>query len=349
MSAIEQAAVPRNFAIRKARERRAGKPIPKYVILEVTFRCNLRCIHCAVEPCLNKGRSNELSFIEVTGILDQLFNFGVFNVVFSGGEPLCRPDFLEIVDYAKNRGLFFMVKTNGTLMSDTVAKRLKQAGITGVHVSLYGATAETHERITGVTGSFRETMAGIENLRRARIPVIVMTSIMKYNVHEDAEIKKLATKFDAVYQPDPKIFPRNGEPGSAGHLRIDDVELREWIERNAWKGHTEDGLEKHLLCAAGRVMYGVSPAGDIYPCPLWRRSLGNVREQSFKDIVYGEAATAIRNLTIKDFPTCVKCELAQYCARCPGLAYAENSDISGPSPESCRVARVAKGVIADGY
>jgi radical SAM protein with 4Fe4S-binding SPASM domain len=350
LNAIEQGAPPRNFAIRKARERRVGKPIPKYVCLEVTHRCNLKCIHCSLSPYLNRGLSDELTFSEITGILDQLFEFGIFIVAFSGGEPLCRPDLLEIADYAQHRGLFFIVKTNGTLITETVAERLKKSGITGIHISLYGATAETHDKTTGVAGSFKKSIAALDILRRHQVRFEIMASIMKYNYQENTDMKKLVNGFGAWYKSDPRIFPKIGQPGSADALRLNDEQLRQYIKRNFKNGQDDDcGLEKHLLCAAGRVEYAISPAGEVYPCSVWRLPLGDLRKQSLEDILNNDAARAVRSITVDDYPTCVKCELVQYCARCPGLVYLEKSDVSGPSPESCRAARVLKGVITDGY
>jgi radical SAM protein with 4Fe4S-binding SPASM domain len=351
LSGTERRTLPRNFAIRKAEERRSTKLIPRQVIFEVTYRCNLRCIHCGVAPHLNKGPSEELTFAEVNGILDQIFNFGIFNIIFTGGEPFCRPDLLKILDYAKDRGLFFGIKTNGTLVTEKVAQKLKELGTTGVHVSLYGATAKTHERVTGVAGSYDKSIRAIKVLRRHNIQVGVRTSIMKQNCHEDAELKDLAWGLGASYRPDARIYPKDGEPGSADAFRIDDEQLRDFIKRNspANPESVVDDLSKHLLCTAGRDIYAISPRGEVYPCPTWRMPIGDLKRQTFKEIWNGDAATAIRTTTINDFPTCVNCDLVRHCARCPGLVYAENSDISGPSLESCRVARVAKGVIADGY
>ena len=90
-----------NFAIRKARERRAGESIPGEVHLELTHRCNLKCFHCYLECYSDEPKPRELSTEEVAGILKQLFEMGVYYVTFSGGEPLCRPDIFEIMGHAR--------------------------------------------------------------------------------------------------------------------------------------------------------------------------------------------------------------------------------------------------------
>ncbi len=347
---------PRNFALRMAAERKAGKPIPKSIVLEVTYRCNLHCIHCGLTPQLNKNTQAELTFSEVTRLLDQIFSFGIMSVTFTGGETLCRPDILDIMDYATERGLFWGFKTNGTLLTEAIAGRLTRAGITSVHVSLYGATEETHERITRVHGSFKKTINGIRILKNYDIPVAVHNSVMKYNCQEVAKLRELTKQLGVMYRIDPTIFPMLGEPGSADCIRMDDQQLLQFLRASIFKDNKVDldnigktDLEKHLLCSAARTHYAVSPEGDVYPCAVWRQPLGNLKQQSFSDIWHGDAARMIREIKVDDLSGCKNCELLRYCSRCPGLVYLENSDISGPSPESCRLARAIKGVISDDH
>jgi radical SAM protein with 4Fe4S-binding SPASM domain len=340
---------PRNFALRKAAELRAGKLIPSNAFLEITYRCNLRCIHCGLEPYLNQGTGDELTFSEIVRIFDQFFEAGVLGVSFSGGEPLCRPDLLDIMEHARKTGLFFGLKTNGTLITEEIARALKKMGITTVNVSLYGATPETHEHVTRVAGSFEKSIRGIEILKSNSIRVGIKTSIMKCNFHQDADISALAKQLGVPYNLDPVILPKFGQPGSADEIRINDEQLRQLILRKKWINldFTRFGDDKHghILCGGGRVRFSVSPYGDVFPCPLWHVHLGNLRRQSFNDIWNGEAAKMIRAITIDDFPDCVKCEYVKYCVRCPGMVQMENSRVSGPSPENCRLARAIKGVI----
>ncbi|OGO23194.1 MAG: hypothetical protein A2144_11220 [Chloroflexi bacterium RBG_16_50_9] len=345
-------ATPNNFALRMVRRRRTGELIPGEIHFEITNRCNLRCFHCYLEPYMNQA-IDELSTSEVTGILDQLFENGTFDVTFSGGEPLCRPDIFTIMDHARERGLFFGLKTNGTLITEPVADKLKKLGITGVHVSLYGATLMTHERVTGIPGSYARTVRAVKLLRERNIQVAIKTSMMNCNIGEVKEMENIARQLGVAFSPDPLVFSKVGQPGSATDIRLDDDQLKTLIIERNWVPDDVDllvsDLERHLICSAARTKCAISPQGEVFPCTTWRLPLGNLRSQSFKDIWYGEAASRIRAITVSDLPMCAGCELVNYCARCPGLVNIEkeNGGISGPSSENCRLARAIKGVKED--
>lgn len=183
---------PANFAIYQARKRRAGELIPGEVHLEITHRCNLSCFHCFLGPYTNGAQITELSASEWADVMRQLFETGVFYVTFSGGEPLCRPDIFQIMDHARKIGLFFGLKTNGVLITESVADRLQQYGLTGVDVSLYGATPASHEYVTRVEGSYAGTIHAIKLLRERKIKVRVIASMMKCNAGEHREIENIA-------------------------------------------------------------------------------------------------------------------------------------------------------------
>lgn len=342
---------PRNFTLRQTAERKAGKLIPKTVFFEITYKCNLKCIHCGLAPYLNQKKSDELTFTEITGILDQLFEAGVLGVSISGGEPLCRPDLFDILEHANKIGLFFGVKTNGTLLTEAIGRTLKKLGVTVVPISLYGATPEVHEYVTGIPGSFEKSIGAIEILKSNNIRVKINTSIMKCNFHQNMEIKALADRLGVQHHADPLILPKYDQPGSADELRINDEQLHRLLVQRNWInldvtifGDDPDG---HILCGGGRVSVCISPYGEVFPCPVWHIPVGNLRQQSFKDIWQGEAVNRLRAITINDFPDCIKCRYIKYCTRCPGLVSMESSGISGPSPENCRLARAIKGVIDD--
>ncbi len=103
-------------------------------------------------------------------------------------------------------------------------------------------------------------------------------------------------------------------------------------------------LEHCLMCTGARLRCAISPRGEVFPCALWRIPLGDLRQQSFRDIWHGEAARRIRSIEVSDRPVCASCELVAYCFHCVGMASTEKGGISGPSSENCRLARVLKEV-----
>ncbi len=337
-----------NFAIRKARERSAGDLIPREVHLEITHRCNLKCFHCYLECYSNEPKPWELSTEEVARILDELFEAGVYYLTFSGGEPLCRPDIFEVMNYAKERGLFFGLMTNGTLINESIADRIKELGTVGVDVSLYGATEATHEYVTRVPRSFAKAIHAVKLLRERKVRVGIKTMLMRCNVKEHKQIESIARELGPSYGPDPILFPKVGRPGSAVPIRMDDNQLRTLVAERDWIPDGADlatsDPERHLSCGAARTRCAISPQGEVFPCTLWRIPLGNLREKSFKEIWHGKAASRIRAINYGDLEVCSRCELVSYCARCPGLVHMENGGILGPSSENCRFARTVKEV-----
>ena len=342
---------PKNFAIRQAAKRCAGASILSKVIIEVTLLCNLKCLHCYVEPYHNEPQTKELTATEWSRIFKQLFEMGIWHITFSGGEPLCRPDIYEIMNHAKEQGFFFGLKTNGTLITKPIADRLKEIGFSRVDVSIYGSRAKTHDYVTGVPGSYDKAIRAIKLLRERKIGVNIKTSIMKFNIDEKQEMEKISRELDAYYDPDPLVFDKIGQPGSADNIRPEDEQLRTFFKEAKWTTNTVDfeeaDLGNRLICNAGRKTCNISPQGEVFPCALWRVPLGDLKQQNFRDIWYGEAASNIRAIKAKDMQHCASCELLAYCSRCMGMASMENGDILGPSSENCRLARILKGVIDD--
>lgn len=138
--------------------------LPLEGMIDLTYRCNNNCRHCWVSvPAGSSERENELTFNEITRIVDEARKMGCREWSISGGEPMPRPDFAEIFDYVTRKSVFYFLNTNGTLITPKIAKLLKGNG--AKMVSLYGATAEVHDYITRNPGSFEAVMQGFAYLK----------------------------------------------------------------------------------------------------------------------------------------------------------------------------------------
>jgi hypothetical protein len=137
------------------RVRAQEQNIPMHALLELTNNCNWWCRHCYITHRPAKG---ELTLDEIRPILDQLAELGVLFLTFTGGEPLTRKDFFDIAEYARQRDFSFSLFTNGTLITPTVADRLKELALERAEISILGAKAATHDAITQVEGSFDRTI-----------------------------------------------------------------------------------------------------------------------------------------------------------------------------------------------
>ena len=155
------------------------KPV---VVWNMTRRCNLKCVHCYAKS-EDISYDNELTHEQSLAMIDDLADFGVPVLLFSGGEPLVHPRLIEYAQYAVSKGMRAVISTNGTLITKEKAKNLKEIGLSYVGISLDGLE-ETHDKFRGVKGSFQRAMRAIENCQEAGIKVGLRFTINKRNVKD---------------------------------------------------------------------------------------------------------------------------------------------------------------------
>ncbi|UCB44006.1 MAG: radical SAM protein [Dehalococcoidales bacterium] len=310
--------------------------LPLQATLELTYRCNLRCVHCYVDD----RESGELTFDEWKEVLDQLESAGTAYLLFTGGEITVRDDFLNIATQARRMGFFIALLTNCTLVTHEVARTIAELRPFVLGTSLYGATATSHELVTKVPGSFDRTIEGIRSLIGAGLVPVVQIAVTKTNVAELPRIESLVKSLGAMSRHNVGMspsktgadFPFQHEPGIEELLgcswAVDDKELT-----------TGSGPD---ICKAGKGVCAVSPWGEVSPCIMFPLKMGNLRESSFQSIWRLEPCAELRYLRSmrrSDLSACINCELKAYCQRCTGSAYLEWGRMDGLSPSACRQAR----------
>lgn len=169
---------------------------------ESTIRCNLSCAHCRrVES--DEAAGSDLTAPEAKYLIDQLAGIGRAQefmpiLVFSGGEPLCRKDIFELIEYSVRQGLKCALATNGTLIDEAIAGKIKAAGVERVSISLDGATSDVHNKLRKLEGSFEAAIRGIRYLRQSGVPFQVNMTVTRYNAHQLGDIFALAESLGAV-------------------------------------------------------------------------------------------------------------------------------------------------------
>lgn len=317
------------------------KKIPLTIIFELTYHCNLRCLHCYVV----RKKKRELSFEEIRRVLREIKSAGTLILTLSGGEILTRPDFWEIASYASSLKLALNLYTNGVLITSALIPRLKKLLVYQVHLSLYSHQAKTHDQITRVEGSFRQTLSAIKLLQRNRIKVKIKTPLMKQNIRDFPQLIALAKKLKVSFLLDPTLTPcQNGER-TPTKWRITEEDLYFLYTHPALKPHLGTEVNYHpdkdYLCSAGHNFCSISPYGDIYPCLQLPLLAGNLRKQPFSEIwTSSPVLKKIRSLTTSELPKCRQCRYLYLCSRCLGLAYLEEGDLLAPSQRACQIAKV---------
>jgi len=171
-------------------------PPPRLIFWETTAGCNLRCIHCRRITVAQELLPQDLTTQEAFDLIDQVAAFARPIFILSGGEPLFRPDIFEIARHASDAGLLVALATNGTLIDRDVARRIRQAGIRRVSISLDGPDPESHDLFRG-PGAFEQALAGMAHLRAEGIPYQINTTVATHNVDRMPETLELVKRVGA--------------------------------------------------------------------------------------------------------------------------------------------------------
>src|ERR1700680_3565098 len=177
--------------------------IPLSAHLDLTYRCNERCVHCY----LDHDDHGEMTTAEIKDLLDQMAEAGVFYLTVSGGEILMRRDFFEILEHARKRTFCVKLKTNGVLIREKEADRLRALGVESVQISIYSHRPEVHDAITKMPGSFRQSIEASRFLRAQGLRVTMAHVLMVQNSHDYQSVKALAAELDAKFIIDPTVTP----------------------------------------------------------------------------------------------------------------------------------------------
>jgi MoaA/NifB/PqqE/SkfB family radical SAM enzyme len=282
------------------------------VLVELTYRCNLDCFFCYNDLGL---RGEPLSRDEYFRFFDDLREMEVLNLTLSGGEPLAHPDFLALGARARELGFVVRIKSNGHALRGELARRVRdEIDPFLIEVSLHGATAATHDRQTRVPGSFGRLQANLAEMRELGLRVKLNSTLTVWNEGEIAEMFALADSLGLPLQVDPEVTPRDDggreplqvAPSREGVLRL----FRLQFERGRTAGGApevarggDDGTmpaPPHKHCGAGSSGIAIDPYGNIYPCVQWRRPVGNLHQQSIREIWRNSAGLAeVRDLTVQ--------------------------------------------------
>jgi len=324
-------------------------PQLRLLFWESTRRCNLACSHCRREPAAPDA--NELTTDEAKGLFESAAALGRPLVIFSGGEPLMRDDWAELAGWARSLDLPAALATNGTLIDDALAGRIRAAGFRRAAISIDGADAETHDRLRGA-GAFKRAMGGAAALRKAGQPIQINCTLTAHNFHQLDDLVGLAGGIAAEALHLFLLVPVGCGADIPAASRLDARQYEHvlgWVCDRQGKG----GIELRATCAPhyhrlarqrgiatghGRgCLAGVSVAfvahdGEVYPCGYLPVSCGNVRDTDLGDIWRRSSVLA----RLRDYSNlkgkCGACEFRSVCGGCRARAYAETGDYLAAEP-----------------
>jgi AdoMet-dependent heme synthase len=324
--------------------------IPISVQLDLTYRCNERCVHCY----LDHDDHGEMNTAEIKHLLDEMAEAGVLFLTLSGGEIFLRKDFFEILEYARALTFAVRLKTNAILVREREAERLRELGVENIQISIYSHRPEIHDAITLVPGSLKRSIDAIRFLKSYGLQVSIANVLMLQNMQDYPQVRELARELDVEFTIDPTITPKMDGDRAILNLNIERAALQRVFHDEELVGDVEsfckpaapadeDEMDS-LPCSAGHTACYVSPYGDVYPCVQFPLPTGNVRTQRFLDIwQHSEKMNEVRDIRMRDLPTCSGCGHMTGCTRCPGLAFMEG-DMRGPSIQDCEKSFARTGI-----
>ncbi len=337
--------------VRRLEARSQDRSLVLTASLELTERCNLRCVHCYINRPAGdeEARKRELDTEEWKALLDDMAQAGALWLVITGGEPLLRPDWAEVYLHAKRRGFLITLMTNGTLLTPEGADLLAEYPPWQIEITLYGATAETYEAITGVPGSYARCRRAIDLLRERDLTLNLKTMALRQNVHEVRAMQAMAKQWGLFFRYDPVVHSRldGGDRPLACRLSPEEIivleeedpkRVQQWQELCGRPWLPPDG--KHLFsCGAARHTFHIDPYGTLFPCLMARWLSYDLTAGSLSQALE-EFLPTVRELPITHNPTCWQCDLRLICGTCPAWARREVGDPEAPEPFRCQLAHL---------
>ena len=320
--------------------------------IEVTARCNLRCAHCYINlPAGDRDALEaELSCQELFHLLDEIADAGCLWLLFTGGEPFIRPDFLDIYTYAKKKGLLITLFSNGTIIDPSVADYLADWPPFVVEITMYGRSRETYERVTGVPGSYDRCMRGIELLLERDIPLKLKSMVLTLNKHEIWAMKEYAEGLGVEFRFDPVLNARIDSGQSPKEFRISpeevvQLDMADGKRVKAWQEFCDKFLGPPprpgylYQCGAGRGTFHVDSFGQLSVCMMARVPSYDLRGGTFSEGWYDFIPSVLAQRWSKE-TQCKSCELISLCGQCPGFAQMEDGDQEAQVEYLCQMAHL---------
>lgn len=317
-------------------------PAPAGVLWDLTSKCNLRCRHCVVsagEEC-----NDELGFEDCCRLIDEFADFGVAQLILSGGEPMIRKDFFDIAEYVASRNILIQVATNGTLVDELAAEKLANIGARA-QVSLDSSIPAIHDTFRQSLGSWQKTVDGIKLLVKAGVPVTLAAAVTTMNIDNIPELYELGKELE-VHTFRILPFVPSGRGAEALDLEVKPERMQELTEfllgkREAdgpeiapmefectFRPIPEQGIEAdsdaRIGCDGAIGYCTVTSKGDVLPCNYFEGAdVENVKDRSFRWIWDNSRfLNYFRSLKASDMKG--ECSRCQWLPVCRGSCIAAN-------------------------
>ncbi len=285
--------------------------LPSILHIELTNSCNLKCIHC-----FHDEKCERLSFCDLKKVFREIRDTSFVRVTLTGGEIGLHPQWRDILECAQQNGMSVAILSNLTCFNDEDLDYLAQKKLLFVRTSLYGASQNTHETVTGIKNSFLKTMHGIDYLKSKNVDIRVACSVMKCNYSDVFRLKKMMETRNVPIEFGVKVFPSRRDKKDVSKMMIESAQYRELIENGLITKSEESS------CNPGSYRIAIDQNGNIYSCDALRIPIGKINNDSIFEALNSTAMKTILEKVKTYHPKeCISCKLQNKCFRCPGIVW----------------------------
>ena len=340
------------------------KDNPKLISLqiELTSKCNERCLHCYIP---HENKISDIDSALFYDVLEQCKNMGLLNLTLSGGEPMLHKDFCKFLSKCKEYDFSVNILSNLTLLNDEILFEMKANRLSSTQVSLYSMNPKIHDEITQMKGSFEKTKNAILKLVENDIPLQISCPTMKQNKNCFIDVINLGKELKVRVVTDYIMMAKSDQTTEnlKNRLSLDEVSkvLCEIIENDeSYQKYIIDSdinksekrdISNDTLCGVCISSICMIANGNVYPCPGWQSYVvGSVKKMTLKDIwENSERVKYLRGLRKKNFPQCLNCPYKAFCAMCMVRNANENpeGDPMKINEHFCKVAELNRKIVLD--
>jgi radical SAM protein with 4Fe4S-binding SPASM domain len=309
--------------------------------LDVTWRCALDCLHCYLP---HKG-GGEMTTQQVARLLDEARDMGVFTIGFSGGEVFARPDFIDLVEHARDNRFQIHVKTSGAFLPAGALERFARSRPNLVDISFYSDVEATHDAVTGRPGSFESSLATARRLQSSGLLVQAAVTLLKGYGEDAAAIRNGLSRLGLLHIGFNELDESCKPDAHLGDLRPTEDQLSRQFALSPAGTARIDRTDDSPLCSAATSSLHIAPDGTVRPCALIPHPAGNVLATPLA-VLWKESPVLrrFRTLTWSSPERCRDCPDRPWCRYCLGKAERLTGDDLLPPGEFCRLARRRRSV-----
>lgn len=324
---------------------------PYSAFMELTPKCNMNCVHCYLQ---NHHGMKELSYKEITEIVDILYDKGIIFLTLSGGEIFTRNDFIDIYMYVKKKGFMVELFSNGLAITDEIIEVLRKYPPLLIDISIYGASEGTYETVTGISGAFNNVIDNCKKIKAAGIRMSLKSPVLKETCDEINAMRRIAEKigvpFCVSYEIDVTID--NDDITKKHQLSVEDMlfcEFNDFLLYGKEKSNTDTDVDdiyeietdSLFVCNVAQSSFIIDYEGRMCPCMKFRHRGKKLTKGNFDNIwkEFGE----IQKLKASDSYKCKKCKARYYCDACAAEREFVLGDLEAIDEQMCKYALARYG------